>query len=95
MNVGFTDEKNFIIKKEKMKIIDNASLLEPYHELRLKEVLYNANFILVPRFVFYPFSKWYKCTKTIERKVITYKQSKNKSLNLFKKRSTSVVGNAS
>jgi len=41
MNLGFVEEKSFVIKKEKIHVIDNASLVEPYHEFRLKEVLYN------------------------------------------------------
>ncbi len=34
MNVGFIDDKSYIIKKEKMTVIDNAELLEPMHEYR-------------------------------------------------------------
>ena len=70
MNVGFCEEKSFVIKKEKLKVIDNSSLLEPFHEYRLKQATYNEDFIMIPQFMFYPFSKWYKCTKTIERQVI-------------------------
>jgi len=70
MNVGFCEEKSFVIKKEKMKVLDNANLVEPLHQFRMKEVSYNENFIIVPQYVFYPLSKWYKCTKVIERKVI-------------------------
>lgn len=85
MNVGFVDDKSYIIKKEKIDIIDNAKLLEPMHELRLKDdIAYGDKFILVPRYVFYPLSKWYKITKVIERKVISYKADKKKALNLFK-----------
>jgi hypothetical protein len=84
MNVGFVDDKSYVIKKEKIDIIDNANLMEPLHELRLKDVTYGDGFILVPRFVFYPLSKWYKCTKVIERKVVSYKSDKRKTLNLFK-----------
>ncbi|CDW76980.1 ubiquitin carboxyl-terminal hydrolase 15 [Stylonychia lemnae] len=91
MNVGFVDDKSYIIKKEKIDVIDNLSLLEPLHENRLKDISYGDGFILVPRYVFYPLSKWYKCTKVIERKVISYKSDKKKSLNLFKQRK-SVTG---
>jgi hypothetical protein len=87
MNVGFIDDKSYIIKKEKMDVIDNASLLEPMHDLRFKdEISYGDRFILVPRFVFYPLSKWYKITKVIERRVINYHsdRDKKKSLSLFK-----------
>jgi hypothetical protein len=44
------------------------------------------DFIIVPRFVFFPLSKWYSCNKVIERKVIKYKHDKNKSLNMFKQK---------
>ena len=81
MNIGFVEEKSFVIKKEKLHIIENASLVEPFHEYRLKEVLYNQDFLIVPRYVYFPLSKWYKCTKLIERKVITYKHTKaNKAI---------------
>lgn len=84
MNVGFIDDKSYIIKKEKMTVIDNANLLEPLHEQRFKEVTYGEGFILVPKFVFFPMSKWYKCTKVIERKVISYRSEKKRALNMFK-----------
>jgi hypothetical protein len=80
MNVGFVDDKSFVIKKEKMTVIDNADLVEPMHEKRLKEITYGEGFILVPKFVFFPFSKWYKCTRQIERKVVSYKSDRKKSL---------------
>jgi hypothetical protein len=32
MNVGFVDDKSYIIKKEKIDVIDNLSLLETFHE---------------------------------------------------------------
>jgi len=88
MNVGFVDDKSYIIKKEKMNVIDNASLVEPLHELRLKEVTYGEGFMLVPKFVFFPLSKWYKCTKVIERKVISYKSERKRALSMFKQRKT-------
>ena len=92
MNVGFVDDKSYIIKKEMIDVIDNASLVEPMHDLRLKdEISYGENFIFVPKFVFYPLSKWYKLTKVIERKVINYKADKKRALNLFKQRK-SVTG---
>lgn len=42
-----------------MNVIDNAGLLEPLHEKRMKDVVYGEGFLLVPKFVFFPFSKWY------------------------------------
>lgn len=87
MNVGFVDDKSYIIKKEKVNVIDNSALVEPYHELRLKDDHnYGDQFIVVPRFVFFPLSKWYKVTKVIERKVINYQSDKKKSLSLFKQK---------
>ena len=49
MHTAFTDNKNFSFKKEKKSIIDNAGLVEPLHEHRLKEVTYNEDFIVVPK----------------------------------------------
>jgi len=73
------------VKKEgKIKEIDNASLLEPMHNLRMRDVEYGVDFIIVPRFVFFPFSKWYSCNKIIEKKVVCYKNDKNRALLLFK-----------
>jgi hypothetical protein len=31
MNVGFIDDKSYIIKKEKQNTINNADLIEPFH----------------------------------------------------------------
>jgi len=88
MNVDFVEEKNYIIKKEKINVIDNLTLMEPLHELRMRDVVYNEDFILLPKFVFFALSKWYKTTKIIERKVIQYKSDKKKSISLFKQRKT-------
>jgi len=38
----------------------------------------DEDFVLVPKFVYIPLSKWYGCDKEIERKVIKYK-TKDKS----------------
>ena len=98
-NVGF-EESNLgksaqlhIRKEEKVRIIDNASLIENMHSLRLKDIEYGVDFIILPRFVFFPLSKWHSCNKVIERKVIVYRQDRNKSLNLFKQKKT--AGNSS
>jgi hypothetical protein len=53
----------------------------------MKDLIYNEDFILVPKFVFYPFSKWYNVTKVIERKVISYRSDKKKQLNLKQRKS--------
>jgi len=52
MNVNFLDSKSFIIKKDKQKIMDNLSLVEGMHDLRMKEVSLNEEFLMVPKFVF-------------------------------------------
>lgn len=97
MNIGFIDDKSYVIRKEKITIIDNQNLLEPMHDFRMKEVVYNEDFIIVPKFVFVPLSKWYNCTKTIERKVISYKSDKKKSIGMFKQRRNTaasiIIGN--
>lgn len=38
MNVDFIDDKNYIIKKEKINVIDNLELIEPMHDKRTKEI---------------------------------------------------------
>ena len=47
--VAFNENMSFTIKKEKQKFIDNLKLMEPGHELRLKEVAYNEDFVIVPK----------------------------------------------
>jgi hypothetical protein len=86
--VGFdsSQSKLQVIKEERTKVIDNACLVENLHSSRLKDVQYSQDFIIVPRFVFFPLSKWFSCNKVIERKVIKYKHDKNKSLNMFKQK---------
>jgi hypothetical protein len=44
--------------------------MEPYHTLRLKDTLFGTDFVLLPRFLFFPLQKWYSCNLVIERKVI-------------------------
>jgi hypothetical protein len=74
MHVGFSsslEKSSFQIKKEeKPRLIDNLSLLEDKHSYRLKDVIFGTDFIIIPRFMFFPLSKWYKCNQMIERKVI-------------------------
>ena len=49
ITVCFNDDKTLTLKKEKVKTINNADLLEPGHEFRLKEVTYGEDFIVVPK----------------------------------------------
>jgi hypothetical protein len=86
MGFDSSQSKLQVIKEERTKVIDNACLVENLHSSRLKDVQYSQDFIIVPRFVFFPLSKWYSCNKVIERKVIKYKHDKNKSLNMFKQK---------
>ena len=88
MGFDSSQSKLQVIKEERTKVIDNACLVENLHSSRLKDVQYSQDFIIVPRFVFFPLSKWYSCNKVIERKVIKYKHDKNKSLNMFKQKKT-------
>lgn len=91
---GLAKSSKLNIKKgEKMKVIDNLSLLEAMHQHRFREMEYGTDFIIVPRFVFFPLSKWYECNSVIERKVIQYKKNeKNSGLNLFKSSSKKLQG---
>lgn len=36
-----------------------------------------TDYLLLPKFVFWPLSKWYACDKVIERMVISYKAAAN------------------
>ena len=89
-NIGFgsgLDKSSFQIKKggEKLKSIDNASLMEPNHALRMKDVTYGTDFVIVPRFVFFPLSKWYPCNRIIERQVVKYSTSTGQAkISVFK-----------
>jgi hypothetical protein len=73
-----------IKKEEKITVIDNLSLLENMHNLRLKDLVLGIDFIIVPRFMFFPLSKWYGCNKVIERRVISYQRDRNQAINILK-----------
>jgi len=47
--VSYYEDMTITYKKEKITTIDNAKLLEPYHDLRLKDVVFNENFIVIPK----------------------------------------------
>jgi len=40
---------SFSNKKEQLKNIDNLKLVEPMHEERMKEVIYNQEFVIIPK----------------------------------------------
>jgi len=71
--MSFKDDVKFNIKLEHKACIDNAPLMEPRHEFRMKDLAYGQDFYLLPKFVFRPFSKWYDCDKIITRQVIMTK----------------------
>jgi hypothetical protein len=75
-----------IKKGTKAKTIDNEELVEPYHKMRMKDTQYGTDFVLLPQFVFFPLSKWYGCNQVIERKVISFKHDKSRSLSHFKQK---------
>lgn len=51
-------------------IIDNKKLIEKNHQFRLRESLeFNEDFVIVPKYVFLPLSKWYDCNLIIKRTV--------------------------
>jgi len=57
-------------------MIDNQTLIEEGHDYRLKEVTYNEEFVIVPKFVFRSLSRWYQCNMVIERIVLKEKVDK-------------------
>ena len=77
-NVSFRGNKSkFAVRKEKKQVMDNLSLIEDGHDFRMKEVYYNENFIIVPKSVFRPLSRWYSCNKEIQRAVLKTKSKIN------------------
>jgi hypothetical protein len=46
--------------------------MEPSHQFRMKDLVYKQDYVLLPKFVFFPLSKWYSCDKVITRQVIKY-----------------------
>ena len=60
----------YSIKKEHKDFIDNKSLMEEMHTFRMKDLTYKQDFVVLPRYVYYPLSKWYSCEKEITRQVI-------------------------
>lgn len=68
----------FQMREQIKTTIDNAKLLEPGHCLRLKDdMTFKEDFIIVPKYVFKPLSKWYDCNKVIERSVLELKIFQN------------------
>lgn len=66
----------YSIKKEHKDFIDNKSLMEEMHSFRMKDLTYKQDFVLLPKYVFYPLSKWYSCDKEITRSVIQFRRDR-------------------
>lgn len=76
-HVGLDGSLGLTAKKEEWtKLMNNESLILPHHSLRLTDALYGTDFVLLPRFVYFPLSKWYGggCSRVIERRVIQYQR---------------------
>lgn len=56
------------MKLDHKEMIKNSALVEQRHSVRLKDgVEFMIDYLLLPKFVFWPLSKWYACDKVIER----------------------------
>ena len=72
----YSEGMQYSIKKEHKDFIDNKSLMEEMHTFRMKDLTYKQDFVLLPKYVYYPLSKWYSCEKEITRSVIQYRRDK-------------------
>lgn len=68
--LAINKEGKYSIKKEHKDKIDNKSLMEDNHQFRMKDLTYKQDFVLLPKYVYYPLSIWYSCNKEITRTVI-------------------------
>jgi len=68
--MNWSEDTDFGIKIEHKDCIDNMALMEPKHQFRLKDLVYKQDYVLLPKHVFFPLSKWYACDKVITRQVI-------------------------
>ena len=66
----------YTIKKEHKDFIDNKQLMMDMHQFRMKDLTYKQDFVLLPKYVFYPLGKWYSCDQEITRSVIQYKRER-------------------
>lgn len=74
VSVNFGKEESLGLKLDHKQIIENRTLIETRHSYRLKDSLeFMTDYLLLPKFVFWPLSKWYACDVEIERVVISYK----------------------
>lgn len=74
-SIGFyaLDNPEFSMKVSFKSSIKNEKLLEDKHEYRLKDAVYDEDFILLPKYAFFPLNAWYSCDKIITREVISWK----------------------
>lgn len=55
---------------EKRTEIDNQRLLVANHQFRLKDsMVFDEDFVIAPKHVFVPLSRWYSCNAVIKRTV--------------------------
>ena len=74
--LAITSDSAYAIKKEHKDFIDNKSLMEDMHQFRMKDLTYKQDFVLIPKYVYYPLQKWYSCEKEITRSVIQYRRER-------------------
>ena len=68
--LAITQDGKYLIKKEHKDFIDNKKLMMEMHQFRMKDLTYKQDFVLLPKYVYHPLSKWYSCEKEITRTVI-------------------------
>lgn len=74
--LAITNDGKYSIKKEHKATIENRSLMEDMHEFRMKDLTYKQDFVLLPKYVYHPLSKWYNCDQEITRAVIQYRRER-------------------
>ena len=63
---------------EKKSEIDNKKLLVANHQFRLKDsMVFDEDFVIAPKHVFVPLSRWYSCNAVIKRTVHVSKTFEN------------------
>lgn len=76
--INWHEDTEIGLKFERKLSIDNRGLLEQYHQFRMRDLVYKQDFVLVPKYVFFPLSKWYPCDKVITRQVIKYPNARRR-----------------
>ena len=52
--LAITSDGAYAIKKEHKDFINNKSLMEDMHQFRMKDLTYKQDFVLLPKYVFFP-----------------------------------------